>query len=165
MSDDSGGSTDKGIHLGHLAGDLSFVTRVLRAHIQERNIAFYEAHRVAGGEVAVLNLIGLNPGMTQKDLARAVVLKKSALTKLVNEMEHSGLIERRKEGADLRLNALYLTARGAERLARMRPDMAALQELFLAPLSPGERVMLFELLWRLIEARDGPAENPDGADA
>lgn len=152
--------TDEDIRLGHLAGDLSFVTRILRARIQERNAPFFEAHAVAGGEVAVLNLIGINPGLTQKDLARAVVLKKSALTKLVNELERTGLIERRKEGADLRLNALYLTRRGEERLAAMRPDMAALQETFLAPLSPGERGMLFELLWRLIADQGGPNPRP-----
>ncbi|MBV0911946.1 MarR family winged helix-turn-helix transcriptional regulator [Anianabacter salinae] len=137
--------------LGHLAEDLSFVTRILRSEILERNASFFATHEVAGGEVAVLNLIGLNPGLTQKDLAKVVVLRKSALTKLVNEMERTGLIERRKEGADKRLNALYLTTEGAARLARMRPDMARLQEDLLAPLTSAERAMLFELLWRLID--------------
>ena len=143
---------DGGPDLGHLATDISFVTRLLRTRILERNESFFATHAVAGGEVAVLNLIGLNPGLTQKDLAKAVVLRKSALTKLVNE------IERRKEGADKRLNALYLTEAGEARLARMRPDMARLQEEFLAPLSPAERAMLFELLWRLI----GSAVTEDG---
>jgi DNA-binding MarR family transcriptional regulator len=149
---------DGGPDLGHLATDISFVTRLLRTRILERNESFFATHAVAGGEVAVLNLIGLNPGLTQKDLAKAVVLRKSALTKLVNEIERTGLIERRKEGADKRLNALYLTEAGEARLARMRPDMARLQEEFLAPLSPAERAMLFELLWRLI----GSAVTEDG---
>ena len=42
-----------------------------------------------GGQVAVLNLIDLNPGLTQKQLAKIVVLKKSALTKVVNELENA----------------------------------------------------------------------------
>lgn len=140
--------------LGHLSNDISFVTRILRARLQSQNEDFYAEHQLAGGEVAVLNLIDLNPGMTQKELSSAVVLRKSALTKLVNELERTGLIERRKEDADKRLNALYLTADGSARVARMRPDMERLQEAFLSPLSPGERAMLFELLWRMIDGAD-----------
>ena len=142
-----------GPRLGHLAEDLSFVTRILRAEILDRNASFFAEHKLAGGEVAVLSLIALNPGLTQKDLADAVVLRKSALTKLVNEMERTGLIERRKEGADKRLNALYLTRDGEALTARMRQDMTRLQDRHLAPLSPGERALLFELLWRLIDGQ------------
>jgi DNA-binding MarR family transcriptional regulator len=150
MTEHPDGIAATGIRLGHLTTDLSFATRILRTQIQERNARFFRAHEAAGGEIAVMSLIAMNPGMTQKDLAQAVVLKKSALTKLVNEMDARGLIERRKECADLRLNALYLTPLGEERLARMRPEMSDLQDAFLSPLSPGERVILFELLWRLI---------------
>ncbi len=143
------------IELGHLSHDLSFVSRILRAHIVERNAPFFDAHGVAGGEVALLNLIGQNPGISQKGLAEVVVLKKSAITKLVNEMERNGLITRRKEGDDLRVNALHLTEGGQEKLARMRADMDALQSELLAVLSPAERGMLFELMWRLIDGLGG----------
>lgn len=143
--------------LGHLSEDISFVSRILRTKILARNEPFFSTHNVAGGEVAVLNLIELNPGLTQKQLAQMVVLRKSALTKLVNELEKAGLIERRKEDADKRLNALHLTPEGTARLSRLRPDMARLQAELLAPLSAAERAMLFELLWRLIDEADTPA--------
>lgn len=165
MTDQPDGPFEAGLRLGHLETDLSFVTRILRTRIQERNALFYRAHGAAGGEVAVLCLIAMNPGMTQKDLARAVVLKKSALTKLVNEMDAQGLIERRKDCADLRLNALHLTPLGQEHLARMRPEMTALQDALLAPLSPGERGMLFELLWRLVGSLEDPSGDDAGPDA
>lgn len=145
-----------GPQLGHLSEDISFVTRILRSKILLRNAPFFANHQAAAGEVAVLNLIGINPGLTQKELSQMVVLRKSALTKLVNELERGGLIERRKEGSDKRLNALYLTAEGESRLTRLRPDMARLQEDMLAPLSPAERAILFELLWRIIDEADAP---------
>ncbi|SDY60994.1 MarR family winged helix-turn-helix transcriptional regulator [Citreimonas salinaria] len=165
MEDRARTDEEEPVTLGHLSQDISFVTRALRAVILSHNAPFFEAHHVAGGEVAVLSLIGLNPGLTQKKLAKTVILKKSALTKLVNELEKSGLIERRKEGADMRLTALYLTPAGTERLARMRPDMDALQRRLLASLSPGERVMLFELLWRLIGDLDGSSHQRGQPDA
>jgi len=151
---ESGGRLD----LGHLYSDISFVTRILRSRILEHNESFFAEHEVAGGEVAVLNLIAINPGLSQKDLAQAIVLRKSALTKLVNELECVGLIERRKEAADKRLNALYLTDAGEARVGRMRRDMARLQEELLAPLSPAERAMLFELLWRLVDSASGTSD-------
>ncbi len=83
-----------------------------------------------------------------------VVMRKYALTKLVNELEQAGVIERRKEGSDKRLNALYLTREGQSRLANIKPDIAKLQEELLGPLSPGERAMLFELLWRVIQPQE-----------
>ena len=150
MHDDTSANTT----LGHLSEDISFVTRILRTKILEANEVFFAKHNVVGGEVAVLNLIDLNPGLTQKDLAEMVFLRKSALTKLVNELEQAGVIERRKEGSDKRLNALYLTNEGQARLARIKPDIAKLQEELLGPLSPGERAMLFELLWRIIQPRE-----------
>ena len=143
--------------LGHLAQDLSFVTRILRAQIAPRAGAVLQSHHIASGEIALLNLIQLNPGISQKDLAGVTVLKKSALTKLVNDLEASGLIERRKEGTDKRVNALYLTPGGTRRLAAISPDLAALQQVLLSGLSAGERVILFELLWRLIDSHGGPA--------
>lgn len=138
-----------GLTLGFLARDVSFLTRVLRAQIQARNAGFYARHGIAAGEVVVLNLIALNPGVSQNDLAAAVVLKKSAVTKLVNQLEAAGLVERRKPAADLRFNALHLTAQGEARLAVVNAAVDAQRERLLGPLDPGEREQLFALLARL----------------
>lgn len=147
MSDNE--PTNKGLSLGYLAEDISFATRVVRTVVTRENAQFYKDHGVASGEVAILSLIGLNPGASQKDLADAVVLKKSALTKIVNEMEKSGLIERRKGSADQRFNTLHLTEAGETKLAGMRKNMAKLQDKLLAPLSPTDRKALFRMLWQL----------------
>lgn len=146
---------DKRLKLGHLDSDLAFVTRILRAHLLDRNARLFDTHKIPAGVVALVNLIGLNPGLTQKDVSTLVVLKKPALTKLVNEMERNDLIERRKEGNDKRLNRLYLTTQGEKKLTQMRQDMTDLQEEHLAALSPAERAMLFELLWRLVDSYGG----------
>lgn len=142
---------DRGLLLGYLAEDISFVTRVLRTKVSKENVKFYSDHGVAGGEVVILSLIGLNPGTSQKELAEAVVLKKSALTKVVNEMEASGLIERRKGSDDKRFNTLHLTPAGEAKREAMRKDMAKLQDKLLAPLSPIERKELFRMLWQLTQ--------------
>ncbi|MCO6381568.1 MAG: winged helix-turn-helix transcriptional regulator [Vannielia sp.] len=140
--------------LGPLARDLSFATRALRAHLRGHNERVFEEHDVPSGGIAVISLIGLNPGVSQKDLAGAVVLKKSALTKLVNELESTGLIERRKGDGDRRYNAVHLTAEGQKLYDEVMPDITAMQDALLAPLSPAERELYFDLTWRLISHLD-----------
>lgn len=153
MSEEKPGKTDGSeVSLGHLATDISFVTRLLRAQLMEETSGFFEKHGVASGQVALINLIALNPGVSQKELAEAVVLKKSALTKAINELERSGLIERRKGGGDQRYNALHLSAAGEARVAAMKTDMLALQDKILGVLDPTERVQLFDMIWRVIRS-------------
>lgn len=154
MSEEKSGKTDGSqVSLGHLATDISFVTRVLRAQLLEQTGDFFEKHGVASGQVALLNLIALNPGVSQKELAEAVVLKKSALTKAINELERNGLIERRKSGGDQRYNALHLSEQGLVRVAAMRTDMLGLQDTILGVLSDAERAQLFDMIWRVIRSR------------
>lgn len=144
-----------GVDLGHLATDISFVTRILRAHLLDMNAEFFAANDVASGHVAILNLIGLNPGVSQKNLADVVVLKKSALTKAVNELEKIGLIERRKGDGDQRFNALFLSEAGEARVAKMRAAMLASQDRIFTDIPAPERAQLFETVWKLIDGFQG----------
>ncbi len=151
MTDSATVQGDGRIEIGHLAKDVSFVTRVLRAQLRVHNAAVYTNHEMASGGVAILCLIGLNPGISQKDLAGAVVLKKSAVTKIIGEMEQNGLVVRSRGDGDRRFNSLRLTRKGAARRAAMLKDIAAQQDQLLAGLEPTERREFFRLMWRLID--------------
>lgn len=142
-------------HLGHLKRDLSFVTRALRARLQHLNDDFYKSFGLEAGGIAILNIIGLNPGISQKELADAIVIKKSAMTKVVNHMQDQGYIQRRKVGGDKRVNSLHLTPEGQELYESMVARMAERQHRMLQPLSEGEQTLLFEILWRLVDHYEG----------
>jgi DNA-binding MarR family transcriptional regulator len=131
---------------------------VLRAHIRTRNAAFYSENEVVSGSVALLCLIGLNPGVSQNDLASAVVLKKSAVTRVISEMEGAGLVTRRKTRSDRRYNALTLTEHGETRWRQLQAEMRRQQDRLLAPLDDADRAALFDLLGRLIEHYGTPSE-------
>ncbi len=151
------------VELGYLAKDLSFVSRVLRAHIRSLNADFYRENEAVSGSVALLSLIGLNPGISQNDLAAAVVIKKSAVTKIITEMEQADLVTRQKTKADRRFNALELTDNGQARWRLLKAEMVRQQDRLLAPLDEGERDLLFALLGRLIAhyaGEDDPAARP-----
>ncbi|HMQ42379.1 MAG TPA: MarR family winged helix-turn-helix transcriptional regulator [Paracoccus sp. (in: a-proteobacteria)] len=138
------------IVLGYLSRDLTFMTRVLRAHVRWANTNGGDENSALGSDAAVLSVIGLNPGISQNDLASAVVLKKSAVTKLVSDMEVEGFVIRQKPETDRRYNALRLTAAGHAKWQLLQREMHARQEALLAPLDGRERDKLFELLGRLV---------------
>jgi DNA-binding MarR family transcriptional regulator len=164
MKDVEDGKAPTGqVELGYLASDLSFVSRVLRAHIRSRNAEFYRENEVVSGSVALLSLIGLNPGISQNDLAAAVVLKKSAVTKIISEMQQADLVTREKTKSDRRFNALSLTDKGHSRWQRLQVEMSRQQDRLLAPLDDRERETLFALLGRLIAHYGGTAGDDDVA--
>lgn len=137
------------LELDYLARDLPFLSRVLRSYIRGETAKAYQGLDAVPGEIAITNLIGINPGISQNDLAAAVVLKKPAVTKLVRSMEDRGLVERQRVKADKRYNALVLTKAGEQRRAAMRRRMEAQHEELMSVFSQEEQDRFFELTNRL----------------
>jgi DNA-binding MarR family transcriptional regulator len=77
---------------------------------------------------------------------------------LTDELEKLGLVERRRNPADRRSHALYLTEAGTAMLARVREVIRAHEAAITAGLSDAERDQLTALLRRLA-ADQGLAEH------
>lgn len=148
------------IELGYLAGDISFMARVLFAHVRLANAEFHREWDTVSGTLSLLSLIGLNPGISQNDLASTVVMKKSAVTKLIGELEAKGLVIRDKPKSDRRFNALSLSLEGEALWVELRDRLQERQEFLLQPLNLRDRDRLFGLMHRLVAYY---AEPPAGA--
>lgn len=138
------------IELGYLAGDISFMARVLYAHVRLANAEFHREWDTVNGTLSLLSLVGLNPGISQNELANAVVMKKSAVTKLIGELEAKGLVIRDKPKSDRRFNALSLSLEGEALWRELRGRVQERQEHLLQPLTHRDRDRLFVLMHRLI---------------
>lgn len=149
MADHTPEGRQEGVVLGPLRENLPFLTRTLRAYIRAENADFYTEFGAEQGEIAILSVIGLNPGISQNDLAATLVFKKSAITKLVKELEARGLVERAKVATDKRFNALELTAQGQIRYHKINERMVSQHKAFLEPFTEAERRELFSYLNRL----------------
>jgi DNA-binding MarR family transcriptional regulator len=100
------------------------------------------------GEYDVLVQLSNGPsdGMRMTDLARAVVLSPSGLTRRVARLEQQGLVERQAENA--RIVRSRLTRAGRAALARGAPvNLDVVQRLFLEHLGDSEAEAL-AALWR-----------------
>ncbi|MFL5885298.1 MAG: MarR family winged helix-turn-helix transcriptional regulator [Thermoleophilaceae bacterium] len=134
---------------------------LLQAHhrlVQELDSELERAHGLTLGEYEVLLQLSRAPEsrLRMSELADAVLLTKSGLTRLVDRLEGRRLVERTKCPSDLRGFHAVLTGEGRERLREAAPThVDGIHRLFLDRLEPGEAERLAQV-WRRLGA-DGDA--------
>jgi MarR family transcriptional regulator for hemolysin len=100
------------------------VARLLRTYADQRARQF----GMTRAQWAVLARLEHHEGLKQAELAEMLDLQPITLTRLVDRLCISGLIERRADPADRRAKRLYLTAQARplmDRLAQLGQDMMA----------------------------------------
>jgi DNA-binding MarR family transcriptional regulator len=137
------------IDLGYLGRDFPFMLRSIRGYVHAVTAQTFAGLETEPGDIAILNLVAINPGLSQNDLAAMLVMTKPAVTKAVNSLEKRGLITRRK-GEDRRFNAITLTPSGETRVGLFRERMAAQHRLIFEGFSEGEETVFFERLRRIL---------------
>jgi DNA-binding MarR family transcriptional regulator len=103
-------------------------------------------------QAGMLIRLAENDGRSQQAIAELMGINPTRMVFLTDELEKLGLVERRRNPADRRSHALYLTEAGRAMLARVREVTRAHEAAITAGLSGGERDQLTALLQRI--ARD-----------
>lgn len=101
----------------------------------------------------VLLQLARAPGrrLRMSELAEAVLLSPSGITRLVERLERQGLVERVRAGDDARSAYATLTARGRHRLRKATvTHLAAVRRHFLDELSRDERRLLADIWTRTL---------------
>ncbi|WP_306204997.1 MarR family winged helix-turn-helix transcriptional regulator [Actinoplanes sp. RD1] len=119
------------------------------------------AHRLVGEGFAAVQARGYHYRLlaaladegpaSQATLGRRSGIHLSDMVATINELAAAGLVERTPDPGDRRRNVVSLTAAGRRQLLRLEKRLAETQEQLLAPLSPGQRRQLTDLLSTLIE--------------
>jgi len=95
---------------------------------------------------AVLNAVALADGASQQELGGRMGLDPSGLVGAIDELEGMGLLERRRDPADRRRNAIALTAEGTATLRRARRLVSDSARELLGALDESEVETLVALL-------------------
>lgn len=106
----------------------------------------FQAHDLSTAQFDVLAQIGAAEGITQQELAGALLVTKGNVSQLIGRMERQGLVRRCQEG---RANTLFLTEAGRRMFDTVVPAQEALIAGLLAPLSADEQAQLLALLRKL----------------
>src|SRR4051812_13864432 len=136
--------------LGHLLGAHATLTRQLSAQLVEQ-------HGLTMSEYEVLFLLSREPdqAMRRIDLSREVRLSPSGITRMLDRLEATGMVEKGSCASDARVTYAVLTEAGMKKLRECAPDQqAAVEALIGARLSDDEIKSLSELLGRLSDLND-----------
>lgn len=101
----------------------------------------------------MLSQLAVNEGQSQQALSVALGLHRSAVVALVDDLEHRGLAERRRDPVDRRAYTLYLTPTGRKVLAELELLAEKDEDELLTALDVSERSTLISLLQRLARAQ------------
>jgi DNA-binding MarR family transcriptional regulator len=122
--------------------------RLIRTHlkIEQFATAQLKPYGLSLAQFDVIAHIGAAEGVSQQELADALLVSKGNVCQLLDRLEARGLVRRHQEG---RTNRLFLTEAGHELHARVLPaHEAAIAEQF-AALSSLEQAQLHQLLRKL----------------
>ena len=100
-------------------------------------------------QAGMLIRLAANEGLSQQAIGELIGLNSTRMVFLVDELEQRGLVERRRNAADRRSYALYLTAKGQDTLRQVQAAGNSHQDDIGAVLTAAERVQLTGLLRRL----------------
>jgi DNA-binding MarR family transcriptional regulator len=99
--------------------------------------------------------------MRRIDIARAVLLTASGITRLLDGLERAGLVAKKRCETDARVTYAVLTKEGVKRVeAASDSHVSDIEELFGSQFAPHEREQLAELLGRLPLAHTAEACSP-----
>jgi len=100
-------------------------------------------------QAGMLVRLAANEGKSQQAIAELLGINATRMVFLVDELELLGLVERRRNLADRRSHALYLTDAGTAMLARVRAATAEHEARMSAAMTSDERTQLISLLRRV----------------
>lgn len=154
------GSSEEPKHLGRQAGRASFPVnpaypaeddfhlRLYRAfHAQRTFLRAGHAQTGLGyGQPKLLAYIARHEACTQRDLARYYDLDAAGVCRMLNALEHKGLISSAPDPADRRAKHLRITPDGERLLTIWQNHCDQLEEELLAGFSPTERAQFARYL-------------------
>jgi DNA-binding MarR family transcriptional regulator len=105
-------------------------------------------------EFVVLYSLFIKDGVAAKDVALSSFFPKNTISRAVHGLVARKLIRRDEDAEDRRSFALWLTARGRATVERFLPAMVERERAMLSRLTRAERLMLSDLLAKIIVEAD-----------
>lgn len=101
-------------------------------------------------QFAILNALIEDPGEDQVTLAGKVAFDAATFGSVIGRLEAKGWVRRKPDAQDRRRKLLWVTPEGERAAQAMKRAVARTQMRILAPLEPGERDQLVQLLDKLV---------------
>ncbi len=138
--------TPEPIELGILGDLLGFHVRMAQGALYRHFNVSLESVNLRQREFAVLELIRVNVGISQVELAAALHLDRPPMMIVIDRLENRGLVARRRSKRDRRRQDLHLTPAGRELLMKARGLVRAHDRVFTGLFAKTDAARLIEQL-------------------
>lgn len=101
-------------------------------------------------QLPVLQALAGGKALSQKELARSACVEQPTMAELLSRMERDGVVERQPDPDDRRATLTSLSRRSRVRLPKAQATLMALEDEVTAGLSAAEKVLLVNLLQRVL---------------
>ncbi len=98
------------------------------------------------GQEMILGALWQGDGLTMSELAERLEVQPPTISRMVQRMENSGLVERRSCGKDQRVSFVHVTEKGKALQGRVEEVWSALERQLTYGMTDGERTSFQELL-------------------
>ncbi|MEV0251238.1 MarR family transcriptional regulator [Nocardia sp. NPDC050712] len=129
--------------------DLAAMIAPLGRALMAAELPILERHGLSMWGYSVLLGLGREPVYTQAALAKTIGADKTRIIAVLDELQHRGLIERRPDPADRRVNLIELTSDGRAARDRAQREIQRQEEDLLGRLSPADRKVFLRALQTL----------------
>jgi DNA-binding MarR family transcriptional regulator len=126
------------------------MTRASKAHRRWAEEALSRLGIYVGQEMILMQL-WIEEGIPQSQLAACIEVEAPTMTKMLQRMERSGLVERRPDPQDARISLVYLTERSRELEQPVLNIWRRLEELSVEGMTEAEQILLRRLLRQMEE--------------
>jgi DNA-binding MarR family transcriptional regulator len=109
--------------------------RAIRREVEQRA----KEHGLTLPQYTTLSILRLQSGLSNAQLARRSFVRPQSMNQVIVQLERSGLIERAPDPGHRRVLRTELTPEGRRVLAACDRDVAQMESVMLAELSPAER--------------------------
>jgi MarR family transcriptional regulator, lower aerobic nicotinate degradation pathway regulator len=110
-----------------------------------------------------LSYLGDHDGAPQQELVDALCMDAKNVVLLLNELEDSGHLVRRRDSEDRRRHRVYITSAGREALEHASRVLDELEDHVLQALDADERATLWKLLTRALRGAEHASANESSA--
>ncbi|WP_448522631.1 MarR family winged helix-turn-helix transcriptional regulator [Pseudothermotoga sp.] len=124
-----------------------FVIQRLHFHILHREL---EKHGIHPGQPPMIMIISKHEGMTQNQIAEKLNLRPATVAIMLRRMEKAGLIHRKQDETDRRLQRVYLTEKGKSHCDFLKQQMQRMEIVATQGFSKEEKLQLTNFLDRII---------------
>jgi DNA-binding MarR family transcriptional regulator len=132
----------------------SLLVQICRAHRNKAQELLAQIDLYPGQEFLLLNLWPQD-GLTQSEVAEHLCVQPATITRMLDRLVKTGLVQRRTDVEDQRVSRVYLTEKGRKLLQPIEQIWDELEQMSFANLTLEERLLLRRLLLQVYQNLGG----------